>query len=93
MSYSVTVEPGASASALTVPVMVWVATLVAPPALVIIIVGAAVASVKTTGVLVLLAAVSCATMLCAPAPERVTFVVQAPPEPTVEVPIGVVTPL
>ena len=93
LSYSVTVEPGAVASALTIPVMVWVAALVAPPALVIAIVGAAVASVKTTGALGLSAAGSCATMLCVPVPERVTFVLQTPPEPTVVLPIGVVTPL
>ncbi|MBB4260181.1 hypothetical protein GGD64_004215 [Bradyrhizobium sp. CIR3A] len=65
-----------------------------PPALVIATVGAAVSSVKTTGTLVVtLALGSKATMLWSPSPARVTARLQTPPEPTVTVPICVVTPL
>src|SRR5215468_3535714 len=62
----VTVAPASAMS--TVPVMVWLAWLVGPPALEIATLGAVVSSMKTTGKLVLLAAVSIATMLCAPGP-------------------------
>ena len=55
-----------------------------------------VSSVNTTAVLVPVlpaASVSWATMEWAPSPDSVTVVVHSPPEPTVAVPIGVVTPL
>src|SRR5947209_2161346 len=62
---------------------------------VIAIVGAAVARVKFTAVLLPVlpaASVSWATMLLLPLPASVTLVLQAPPLPTVAVPTWVVTP-
>jgi hypothetical protein len=49
LSNNVTVEPRAATSALTVQVIVWVATYVALADVVIATVGAAVSSVNTTG--------------------------------------------
>src|ERR1700722_15558581 len=95
LSYSDTVEPGAVTSPLTVPAMVWVATLVAPPGVVIATVGAAVSSVSTTGVelpVMPARSVSWATMLLAPL-TSVTLVVQLPSACTNAVPIAVVPPL
>src|ERR1700683_537620 len=71
-------------------------TLSPATGVVIASVGAVVASVNTTGVLLPVlpaASVSCATMLLLPLPDSVTLVLQAPPLPTVAVPTSVVTPL
>jgi hypothetical protein len=95
-SYSVTVAPTAASPAATVPEIVCVAWLVMPPAVLIATVGAPVASVNTTGVLVPVlpaASVSLATMLWGPLPDSVTEVLHIPPVPTVAVPSGVVLPL
>ena len=88
--------PTAASPAVTLPEIVWVATLEVSAAVLIATVGASVSSVNTTGVLVPVlpaASVSWATMEWAPSPDSVTLVVHSPPEPTVAVPIWVVTPL
>ena len=87
--------PTAASPAVTVPEIVWLATLEVSAAVLIATVGASVSSVNTTGVLVPVlpaASVSWATMEWAPSPDSVTVVVHTPPEPTVAVPIWVVTP-
>ena len=96
VSSKVTVAPTAASPAVTLPEIVWVATLEVSAALLIVTLGASVSSVNTTAVLVPVlpaASVSWATMEWAPSPDSVTVVVHSPPEPTVAVPIWVVTPL
>ncbi len=95
VSNSVTVPPATASPALTVPDTVWVATLDVSAAVVIVTVGGTVSSVSTTGALVPVlptASVSSATMLWAPSPDSVTWVVQDP-STTEAVPSCVVTPL
>ena len=89
--------------AVAVPLMVTPAAasallMILSPAtgVVIAIVGTAVFSANTTGVLAPVlpaASVSSATMLWVPLPDRVTLVLHAPPLPTAAVPTCVVTPL
>ncbi len=66
---------------MTVPEIVWLATLEVSAAVLIATVGASVSSVNTTGVLVPVlpaASVSWATMEWAPSPDSVTVVVHSP---------------
>src|SRR5579883_190544 len=94
VSSSVTVDPMAAspAAAVTVPEIVCVAWLTTPPFVLIATLGATVSRVNTTGTLAPVlpaASVSLATMLWLPSPESVMEVLQAPPVPTVAVPIAV----
>src|SRR5215475_1662731 len=92
----------AALPAVAVPLMVMLAaaslllmTLSAATGVVIAIEGAVVASVKVTAVLLPrlpAASVSWATMLWVPLPDSTTLVLQAPPLPTVAVPIWVAVP-
>src|SRR6185312_10304893 len=96
VSNSVTMVPGAASPALTVPLMVWVATLEVSALVLMVTTGAWVSRVNTTALLVPTlptASMSWATMEWAPSPDSVTLVLQAPPSPTVAVPIWLVTPL